>query len=343
MAQNIQVFGAAGLAYDLKRAPKPGYILNTNGRYVSVDSIGAAYTMADMTVDSILLSQEALELNKIAQGYSAPDLLLGTTRATYMRGLSVVASNLLTLTALCKKYNLPTTLQSNKMAQNGYSLDRIVFPIDGKDQTMTFVKPDDWILFASHLNQEIVRMSSKEAAANQPIVIPANANGATMRGLPLAAILTPALMGAGGAASTAAGVGVAAFAWPITLFCVCAIVVGGAVYCVTYGVQEGGELVREIKATQQEETRKDNEQHRELLDRLSKANTPGERAAIKDALGEANERANDAADRDQGLIEMLLGKGWKNILYAALGIVGAVAAYKIFAATRGATKAISSE
>jgi hypothetical protein len=229
------------------------------------------------------------------------------------------------------------------MAQNGYSLDRIVFPIDGKDQTMTFVKPDDWILFASHLNQEIVRMSSKEAAANQPIVIPANANGATMRGLPLAAILTPALMGAGGAASTAAGVGVAAFAWPITLFCVCAIVVGGAVYCVTYGVQEGGELVREIKATQQEETRKDNEQHRELLDRLSKANTPGERAAIKDALGEANERANDAADRDQGLIEMLLGKGWKNILYAALGIVGAVAAYKIFAATRGATKAISSE
>lgn len=340
MAQNIQVFGAAGLAYDLNRAPKPGYILNTNGRYVSVNSIGAAYTMADMTVDSILLSQEALTLYKLAQGYSAPDLLLGTARANYMRGLSVIASNLLTLTALCKKYNLPTTLQSNKMAQNGYSLDRIVFPIDGKDQTMTFAKPDDWIVFASYLNQEIVRMSSKEAAAKQPIAIPANTNDATMRALPFA-VLAPAVLGAEGAAATAAGVGIAAFAWPITLFCVCTIVVGGVVYCVTYGVEKGGDLVREIKATQQEEVRKDNEQTRQLIDRLSKSNDPGERAAIKDALGEANKHANEEADRSQGLIEMLLGKGWKNIVYAALGIVGVVAAYKIYTATRSTAKQIS--
>lgn len=216
----------------------PGYVRNLAGAQVSMEVPGAAYAVAEITANAIMLMNKAYSLFVLLRDSGRP----GSTQlaeiawVSYLQMAVQVGRNTLILADLCDRFHLPTSIQSERMARYGIRLDSFVGSDPGS-QPIRFRYPNDWRVWANKWNQSIVDAEPTTGT------LPMSGTSEGMGFLPL-----PALIGASGLAIQLATGATIAVSWPAILV---VGVVGAAVVIGVYGVSKGADWWTEHDRTEQ--------------------------------------------------------------------------------------------
>lgn len=214
---------------------RPGFVRNLNGVSVPIDSVGAAYAVAEITANAQLLTNRAYSIFTTIRDSAHPDAKLEEIAwMTYLQMAANIGRNLLLLADLVERHRLTTALQSARMAQYGMRLDGFV---DLRGERKTFRTPADWRAFAGPWNQSIVAAS--ETSGNLPM----SGTGADGMGF------IPLLIGAAGLTLELASGATLAASWPAIIGIG---VVGAATAVGVYGIYRTADAWTEYSRKEQE-------------------------------------------------------------------------------------------
>ena len=357
MPQTVRVENLPGLVQDANK-PAPDYITDLSGRRWPLASIDAAYAMADVTCQSLALTNRYMELVRDPAYASAGDYLKSKIRVAFTQIQNIQARNLVTLTMLFRFYSLRTGFQTNLMKANNWSLARIVAP-DANGAATNFACNDyeDWLAVAKNLSDDVLRTTR----TNAPILLAPGGSG-TMQGMGVApAVVAPVLLatveagtavaattGAASAASTAGAAAVAVggtavqgllatLAWPIVGIAAC-IVLGSVT---AYALSLGAAAWQERDAAETAMKQQDVDAYHEALKRRAAAKTPEEKAKADEEIAILEARRDKNAEQAGGLANMMFGGGFdfQSIAYTALGMVGIYMGLQLFLQNRSKSSA----
>lgn len=214
---------------------RPGFVRNLSGDRVPLDSVGAAYAVAEITSNALLLTNRAYSIFTTIRDSAHPDAKLEAIAwMTYLQMAANFGRNLLLLADLCDRFRLPTTIQSARMAQYGMRLDGWE---DIRGQRKTFRSPAEWRAFAGPWNRSIVAAS--ETSGDLPM---SGTDGAGMGFLPI-------LLGAAGLTIELASGATLGASWPAIIGLG---VVGAATAVGIYGVYRTADAWTEYSRKEQE-------------------------------------------------------------------------------------------
>jgi hypothetical protein len=213
----------------------PGFVRNLSGTRVPIDSVGAAYAVAEITVNAQLLTNRAYTVYSTIHNSAHPDAKLEEIAwMTYLQMAANFGRNLLLLADLVERHRLSTGLQSARMAQYGVKLDSWAM-LDGA--VRSFRTPADWRAFAGPWNQSIV------AASQTSGDLPMAGTGAGGMGI------VPLLIGAAGLTLQLASGATLAASWPAIIGLG---VVGAATVVGIYGIYRTADAWTEYSRQEQE-------------------------------------------------------------------------------------------
>jgi hypothetical protein len=287
-----------------------------------------------------------------------PEDFKRTTHATLQDTILVTSRYFARLAALCDGYNLPTTIQSQWMADNNYRLDVITYvqPGTNKATSKVFREPKDWLRFSKEANVDVINAPMPQGAGLsvptveqlKTITIPSTSvGGGTMGAVPAVALVpiageAAAVVG-GSAAATAAG---AVLLSPPGIILICSVLlIGGAIYLVNHKIElddarltrmDNAKILDNAKITEQQVA-----MMKALDDCRLNAKTPEDHAKcdkIQGDISAMNKLKNWEAAKSQGLGNQIFGDDFmnavKNIAYAAAGVGAVVLLFNLYNATK---------
>lgn len=179
---------------------RTGFVRNLNGVSIPIDSVGAAYAVAELTVNARLLLNRAYYCLALIRDSAHPDAKLQEIAYfTYVQMSIDFGRNLLLLADLVERHRLSTALQSARMAQYGLKLDSLT---NMQNETFQFRTPADWRAFAAKWNKSAVEAS--QTSGNLAM------SGTSAGGMGF----IPLLLGAAGLTIELAGGATLAASWP---------------------------------------------------------------------------------------------------------------------------------
>lgn len=214
---------------------RPGFVRNLNGVSVPIDSVGAAYAVAEIAVNAQLLTNRAYTVYSLIHNSAHPDAKLEEIAwVSYLQMAANFGRNLLLLADLVELHRLSTGLQSARMAQYRVKLDSWT---DLNGTVRTFRTPADWRAFAGPWNQSIVAAS--ETSGDLPM------SGSAAGGMGI----IPLLIGAAGLTLNLASGATLAASWPAIIGIG---LVGAATVVGIYGIYRTADAWTEYSRKEQE-------------------------------------------------------------------------------------------
>jgi len=348
MPQTVKVENLPGLVQDANK-PAPDYITDLSGRRWPLASIDAAYAMADVTCESLALTNRYMAIVRDPAYAYADDYMRNKVRVAFTQIQCIQSRNLVLLTMLFRYYSLRTGFQTNMMKANNWRLDRIVAP-DANGVATNFACNDyeDWLAVAKNLAADVLNTTRTNAS----ILLGLGSSG-TMQGMGAApAVLAPVLLattGAGTAAAATTGAVVAAesagaavvavggtavsgllaaVSWPIVGIAAC-IVLGSVT---AYGLKLGAAAWQEHDAADIALKKQDADAYLAAVKQRAEAKTDAERKAADELIAILDARRDKNAEQSGGLANMMFGGGFdfQSIAYTALGMVGIYMGLQLF-------------
>lgn len=351
----VTVDNIPGFVYDANRPP-PDYIVTLTGRKVPLTSIDSAYEMANITCQTFAMTKGWQEIFALPGYRTAPDEIKNKVLACSKQLQLIQARNLLTTAMLFRTYSIRVGFQTDYMKSHNWSLQRISAPDENGDRTIYDCNDyEDWISISKNMTRDVLQSTSRKPS----IVL--SAGGATMNGMGVTGVeLAPVVLataeaGAATAATTGAvaaaevaGAGVVAgggtiatgvlttFAWPIVG--IVAVITLGAV--TTYGISKGFAWWQNRDAADTKQNEKDKEELRKAVEDLKNCTTEECRRNARERIEIYNQRVNDNAAQQGGLINGLLGGtglDLQGIAYTALGLAAVYMGLQLFLKNRPAS------
>jgi hypothetical protein len=348
MPQTVKVENLPGLVQDANK-PAPDYITDLSGRRWPLASIDAAYAMADVTCESLALTNRYMAIVRDPAYAYADDYMRNKVRVAFTQIQCIQSRNLVLLTMLFRYYSLRTGFQTNMMKANNWRLDRIVAP-DANGVATNFACNDyeDWLAVAKNLAADVLNTTRTNAS----ILLGLGSSG-TMQGMGVApAVAAPVLLatveaGTAAAATTGAVVAaesagaaviavggtaasglLAAVSWPIVGIAAC-IVLGSVT---AYGLKLGAAAWQEHDAADIALKKQDADAYLAAVKQRAEAKTDAERKAADELIAILDARRDKNAEQSGGLANMMFGGGFdfQSIAYTALGMVGIYMGLQLF-------------
>lgn len=357
MPQTVRVENLPGLVQDANK-PAPDYITDLSGRRWPLASIDAAYAMADVTCESLALTNRYMAIVRDPAYAYADDYMRNKVRVAFTQIQCIQSRNLVILTMLFRYYSLRTGFQTSLMKANNWRLDRIVAPdVNGVATNFACNDYEDWLAVAKNLAADVLRTTR----TNESILLGLSSTG-TMQGMGVAAAVAPVLLATteagtavaattgAAAAAEAAGSAVvavggtalsglaAALTWPVVGIVGC-IVLGSVT---AYGLKLGAAAWQEHDAADIALKKQDADAYLAAVKQRAEAKTDAERKAADELIAILDARRDKDAEQSGGLSNLLFGgKGLdlQTIAYAALGMVGIYMGLQLFLQNRSKSSA----
>jgi hypothetical protein len=327
---------APGLKEMLAREVPPGYMTNVMGSKVSVNSIGAAYAMADLASESSRLFNQAEMIYNagVEVGVPLTGDFMASAKASKMKMRVQLARQLSALAALCDYYNLPTTIQSDRMAKANLSLSatyRYVTGADGKkyiETTREFRTTDDWRVFVRELNTTAINEQSPDLEGTS-ITMSGTQRPSIGMGLAVLAAAVPAL-----ATTAQVGTAVALATTLLPVILIIGVVVAVGVIAVgAYSIKLAiGAWSAHDAAEQDMERQRLTVQHDLMKEYVNcdEDATPDKCRRLREMLDIATAQVDkDLDDNSKGIVDKFFGEGAGNILMLGGILIGGYIAYSL--------------
>jgi hypothetical protein len=288
---------APDLTKQLAEEGKPGYVRNLQGAQVPIDTPAAAYAVAEIAANAFMLSNRAYEIYQtlINSGQKGSNQLAEIAWVSYLQMAAQVGRNMLILADLCDRFHLPTSIQSQRMANYNVSLEWLN-PTQGKP--IHFAFPNDWRVWANKWNKSIA-----DAQPTTGTLAMSGAGGGMG--------FLPALLGASGIELALATGATLTVAWPAVLI---VGLVGAATVIGIYAVSKGADWWTEHDRVEQKIV----QERLACFDKYAKQFAETGDQKLREIMLKCAEQADDH------------GTDWMTIAYLAAGAVGIWAISSIY-------------
>lgn len=330
---------APGLSQMLSRKAIPGYMTNVEGAKVLVTSIGAAYAMADLASESARLYRLAEIIYDAGEAVGVPKggEFMSSAKASKMKMQVQLARQLSSLAALCDYYNLPTTIQSARMAKNNISLAAVY--TYGKDQngnqvivsSRNFNTTDDWRKFAREINESVLREQSEDLEGTTITMqgVSRSSRPSIGMGLAVLAAAAPAVAGAAQVGTVAA---LATTLMPVILI-VGVVVAVGVIALGAYAIKLGVDAWSAHDAAEQDMERKRLDVQHDLMIQYANCDqkaTPDKCRRLREMLDIATAQVDKDLENDsESILDKFFGKGAGSIFAVGGVLIGGYLAYSL--------------